>query len=226
MVRKPTRRYRSVKHVLLINGSPRKKWNSATLLEHAAEGALSAGAGVETVHLHDLTYKGCVSCFACKMNGGKSYGKCAQRDELAPLLDKVAAADALIIASPVYFGGFPGEVASFAERVLCPNLIYTNPLSSIFPGTKKTGLIFSMNVPSKEVLNAIGQSVTLKDIENRFALIYGSAESLYVMNTTQFEDYDKVTFDFMPVSEIERTRREVFPLDCDKAFNLGARLAV
>ena len=215
-----------MKRVILINGSPRKKWNSAALLDKAAEGASSAGTEVETVHLCDLTYRGCSSCFACKMNGGKSYGKCAQKDDLAPLLERIAAADALIIASPVYFGGFPGQVASFAERIFFPNMIYTNPLSSIFPGTKKVGLIFSMNVPSEEILNAIGQSVTLKDIENRFALIYGSAESLYVMNTTQFEDYDKVTFDFMPVSEIERTRREVFPLDCDKAFNLGARLAV
>jgi len=50
--------------VLAINGSPRKKWNTATLLEKALEGAASLGAETELVHLYDLDYKGCTSCSA------------------------------------------------------------------------------------------------------------------------------------------------------------------
>ena len=49
-----------------VNGSPRKKWNTATLLEKALEGAKSQGAKTELFHLYDLNYKGCISCFACK----------------------------------------------------------------------------------------------------------------------------------------------------------------
>ena len=52
--------------LLAINGSPRKKWNTAMLLEHALNGAASKGATTELIHLYDLDFKGCTSCFACK----------------------------------------------------------------------------------------------------------------------------------------------------------------
>jgi len=52
--------------VIAFNGSPRKKWNTATLLEKALEGAASQGAKTEIVHLYNLDFKGCRSCFGCK----------------------------------------------------------------------------------------------------------------------------------------------------------------
>ena len=52
--------------VIAVNGSPRKTWNTATLLEHALAGAAGSGAETELVHLYDLEFKGCISCFACK----------------------------------------------------------------------------------------------------------------------------------------------------------------
>lgn len=54
---------------LFINGSPRKNGNTAQLLKRAMEGAREAGAEVELVNLYDrsLNYKGCMSCFACKI---------------------------------------------------------------------------------------------------------------------------------------------------------------
>ena len=61
-----------MKTVIAINGSPRKTWNTAMLLGHALEGAASKGAKTELVHLYDLDYKGCTSCFSCKLVGGKS----------------------------------------------------------------------------------------------------------------------------------------------------------
>ena len=47
--------------VIAINGSPRKKWNTATMLEKALEGATSEGAETELIHLYDLNFKGCTS---------------------------------------------------------------------------------------------------------------------------------------------------------------------
>jgi len=64
-------------NIVAINGSPRKNANTATLLKHALAGAEKNGAQTELVHLYDFNYTGCVSCFACKLIGGKSYGKCA-----------------------------------------------------------------------------------------------------------------------------------------------------
>ncbi len=52
--------------ILALNESPRKKWNTATLLKKALDGAASQGPKTELIHLYDLNYKGCISCFACK----------------------------------------------------------------------------------------------------------------------------------------------------------------
>lgn len=110
---------------IAINGSPRKKGNTATLLEHTLAGAASRGAETELIHLYDLDYKGCTSCFACKLKGGKSYGKCAMLDGLTPVLEKIARADALFLGSPIYLGMVTGEMRSFMERLLFLNLTYT-----------------------------------------------------------------------------------------------------
>ncbi len=75
--------------VIGINGSPRKQWNTATLVAKALEGAAAQGAETELVHLYDLDFKGCTSCFACKTRGGKSYGRCAMKDGLTPVSSRV-----------------------------------------------------------------------------------------------------------------------------------------
>src|SRR5208282_5915004 len=102
--------------VIAFNGRPRKKWNTATLLEKALEGAASLGAETELVHLYDLNYKGCTSCMACKLKAGKSYGKCALRDGLTPVLEKIPKVDAMVLGSPIYFGTVTGAMRSFIER--------------------------------------------------------------------------------------------------------------
>ena len=130
--------------VIAFNGSPRKKWNTGTLLEKALEGAASQGAQTELIHLYDLNFKGCISCFACKTKGGKSYGKCAVQDDLTPVLKKVEEADALILGSPIYFGVVTGEMRSFMERLLFPYRPYvppSDPRQTLFPRKINTGFI-------------------------------------------------------------------------------------
>lgn len=104
-------------NILGINGSPRKKWNTAMLLEKTLEGARSQGASTELIHLYDLNYKGCKSCFSCKLKNGESYGRCSLNDELTPILRKIEEIDALILGSPIYLGVVTGEMHSFLERL-------------------------------------------------------------------------------------------------------------
>ena len=106
--------------VIAFNGSPRKTWNTATLLQKALEGAASKGATTKLIHLYDLDYKGCQSCFGCKTKGGPSYGKCAVKDHLTPILKNIESVDAVILGSPVYFWGVSGEMKSFMERLMYP----------------------------------------------------------------------------------------------------------
>ncbi|MDQ0205205.1 flavodoxin family protein [Pectinatus haikarae] len=65
--------------VLALNGSPRKKWNTAVLLQRALDGAASVGAQTELIHLYDLKYRGCTSCFACKRKDGTLGALCNER---------------------------------------------------------------------------------------------------------------------------------------------------
>ena len=67
--------------VIAINGSPRKGWNTETLLKKALEGAGAAGAETEMVHLYDLKFRGCVSCMACKLKKEPRPCRCILRDE-------------------------------------------------------------------------------------------------------------------------------------------------
>jgi multimeric flavodoxin WrbA len=211
-------------NVLAINGSPRKKWNTATLLEHALEGAASAGAETELIHLYDLDYKGCTSCFACKLKGGKSYGKCAVLDGLTPVLEKLEDVDVLILGSPVYFGTVTGMMRCCMERLLFPYLAYTNPPSSLFARKIRTAFIYTMNVTEQQMKeNQYAVHTGLN--ENVLNRTFGHAESLFCFETLQFEDYDRVVFSYADPEERKERRRTVFPQDCRRAFDLGVRLA-
>jgi len=208
--------------VIAINGSPRKKWNTAMLLEKALEGAASRGADTELVHLYDLEFSGCTSCFACKLKGGKSYGKCAVRDELTPVLDRIADADALILGSPIYFGTVTGEMRCFMERLLFPYLAYTNPPSSLFGRKIRAAFIYTMNV-SEEMMKAHKYSVHTDLNEGILARTFGHAESFFSFETLQFEDYSKVVFSYCDPEARKERRMTVFPRDLEKAFALGKR---
>ena len=209
--------------VIAINGSPRKKWNTATMLQNTLDGAASKGAETELVHLYDLDFRGCTSCFACKLKGGKSYGKCAMQDGLAPVLERIAGADAIILGSPIYFGNVTGEMRSFMERLLFPNLTYTRPPQSLVSHRIPTAVVYTMNVSEQLMKETYGAVIGAN--ENLLKMIFGPAESLFCNETLQFEDYDKVVFSYFDPEERKERRRTVFPQDCKRAFDLGARLA-
>lgn len=209
--------------VIGINGSPRKQWNTATLVAKALEGAAAQGAETELVHLYDLNFRGCTSCFACKTRGGKSYGRCAMQDGLAPLLDRIATADGLVIGSPIYFGSVTGETRSFMERLLFPYLTYTVPYGTLFPKKLATGFIYTMNI-NEERSREFGYEYFIKANERYGQMLLGSAESLCAFDTCQVDDYSKVVIEsFDPVHKAKR-RAEALPLDCQRAFDMGRRL--
>ena len=209
--------------VMAFNGSPRKTWNTATLLANALKGAASQGAETELIHLYELNFKGCISCFACKTKGGKSYGRCAVKDDLTPILQRVEQADAIILGSPIYFGTVSGEMHSFMERLLFPFFTYTDPPQSLFPKKIPTGFIYTMGV-TEELMKELGYSQHFDKNQMFFEVVFGSSESLFSFDTYQFKDYAKVVADrFDPVHKAKR-RQEVFPQDCQKALDLGVKL--
>lgn len=208
--------------VVAVNGGPRKKWNTATLLTKVLDGAASKGAQTEMVHLYDLDFKGCVSCFSCKVKGGKSYGRCALKDDLSPVLQKVEELDALVLGSPIYFGTVTGAMRSFMERLLFPYLAYTNPPTSLFERRMNTAFVYTMNASEDRIGQYGGQHVGLNEMILK--MVFGTAESLMSFETYQFDDYSKYVSDLFDVDQRAKRREEVFPEDCARAFDLGARL--
>ncbi len=210
--------------VMAVNGSPRKNWNTATLLKHALGGAASQGAETELIHLYDLNFKGCISCFKCKTIGGKSYGRCGYKDELTPVLERIAALDALILGSPIYFGLVSGEMHSFMERLLFAYFTYTEPPQSLFPRKIATGFIYTMNVTA-EIAKEWGYQQHFDKNAQYLKMIFGSSEALCCYDTLQFKDYSKVVATRFDAAHKAKRRQEVFPQDCQKAFDMGARFA-
>jgi multimeric flavodoxin WrbA len=208
--------------VIAVNGSPRKNWNTATLLQHALDGAASQGAETEVFHLYELNYKGCISCFACKTKNGQSYGRCAVKDDLTPILKKVEEADAIILGSPIYFGTVTGEMRSFMERLMFPYSTYTDPPGTLCSRIIRTGFICTLGA-TEEMAIERGYDKYVSATQMTLERIFGFSETLCSYDTYQFEDYSKyVAPRFDPIKKAKR-RAETFPKDCKNAFAMGAR---
>jgi len=209
--------------VIAINGSPRKDGNTAILLGKALVGAISKKAEIEMIHLYDLNYKGCISCFACKKLGGKSYGKCAVNDDLFEVFKKIESADALILGSPIYLGEVTGEMRSFLERLIFQYLVYDKERSVLVPKKIKTGFIFTMGAPER-VIKELGYEKKFKGYEAILKRFFGSSKSMTVTDTMQFDDYSKYMVTGFNAEAKAKRREEVFPVECKEAFKFGADL--
>ncbi|DAB35575.1 MAG TPA: flavodoxin, partial [Sulfurospirillum cavolei] len=147
------------------------------------------------------------------------------KDELKPLLEKLHHADAIVLGSPIYFGNLTGMMRSFIERLAFQYTVYDTHYSSLFPRKIPIGFIYTMNLDEKR-MKEWGYVEALSGLQNRLGSIFGSSEGLYVTDTYQFKDYSK--YDITAFSEPLKAKRrqEFFPLDCEKAYAMGARFAL
>lgn len=210
--------------VIAVNGSPRKNWNTATLLQKALDGAKSMGAQTEFIHLYDLNFKGCISCFACKRKNTRHVGHCAMKDDLTNVLEKILECDVLLLGSPIYFGNITGEMHSFLERLLFSNLSYNPGHRSVFQGKLSSGFIYTMNVP-EELMKQYNYEAVFHHYRNLLQIFNGTSEFLLSTDTYQFEDYSKYEASMFDEKHKSQVKAEQFPIDSQKAFDMGVRLA-
>ena len=206
-----------MKKVIILNGSPRKNFNTAQLLKEAQKGAEKAGAEVEYFNLYDINFKGCMSCFACQRKGSTTNGLCAIRDDLRP-----------IIGTPVYFSYPTGVFRSFAERLMFANHTYmvdkeNGGLQRQLKRTIPTGVIFIMNCP-KDLASQINYDTILDENVKSLNHIMGYAEGLYSYDTKQFADFSKYNCDLFDEKHKIEVHETQFPKDLENAFNLGEKL--
>ena len=207
---------------IAINGSPRKSWNTDLLLQSALKGAAEAGAETELIQLSDLTFSGCRSCFACKRAGAET-GRCMWKDDLQPVLDKMLAADAVFLGSPVYLGNVSGMMYCLMERLVFSLLSYDDYSKRLFDGTVNSCFFFTMNA-SKEYAEQ-GYKQLMEQYANSMKRLGGSTEYYAACDTLQFEDYSKFAAGTFSEEHKRKVREEQFPKDLQAAYEIGFRLA-
>ena len=205
---------------IILNGSPRKNWNTALMLKEAKRGAESAGSETEYIDLFDLTYTGCRSCLACKRKGAERC-KCFWKDDLSPLIDRIFAADALIIGSPIYLGDITSQVRGLIERLHFCALSYDD-YSNYYKGKVNVGIILTMNAPTS--FYDIAYRKKAEEVAQSFKALNGSVEVYACCDTLQVKDYSKYNMASFSEEHKRAVRQKQFPKDLEKAFEMGAKL--
>ena len=99
------------KKVLILSGSFRKGGNSDTLCDRFAEGARDAGNEVEKIFINDRNIGYCRGCGVCNRTH-----RCVQKDDMEEILNKMVAADVIVMATPVYFYTMNGQMKTLIDR--------------------------------------------------------------------------------------------------------------
>lgn len=201
--------------IIVVNGSPRKNWNTAQLLEKCIEGIRfeAPEAEVKLVHVYDYHFTGCRSCFGCKLLTNKPL-ECAVKDELHDLLIEMRDSDGFVIGSPMYFCDLSAQLKALLER-----LMYPGPSLKAIPST----FIYTMNAQEEQFAKMMDHQVqtTERFMENNFRSKPERVMAYDTFQRTHNELYRKGRTNM----EAKEKRREVqFPIDCQKAFEAGITL--
>ena len=98
--------------ILIIKSSPRDNGNSSVLANVVGAGAAEAGGVVDVFSLHTMDIRPCDACDSCIETGGV----CVIKDEMQTLYPKLSSADAIVLASPVYWFTISAQMKAFIDR--------------------------------------------------------------------------------------------------------------
>jgi multimeric flavodoxin WrbA len=161
------------KKILVLLGSPRKKGNSTTLAQKIIAGAQSAGATVETIYLHGQDIAPCHACYGCLKPDNDS---CVIDDDMQPIYPKLIAADAWVIASPVYWFTMSAQTKLFMDRCFS---LYNNKKEAL--AGKRIAIAMSYGDSDPFNSGCVNALRTFQDAyrfvgANIVGMVYGSAE--------------------------------------------------
>lgn len=148
--------------ITAVFGSPVKKGNTETMAEEFLAVCGAAGAEITRWRLNELDYKGCSGCMACKTGSEE----CVLRDGLTPVLRGIHGADAVVIATPVYFFDVTAQLKGFIDRgfsFLTPQWYKKKEMSRLKPGKE---LVF--------VVAQGGAERVFHDMLQRYGAIFGA----------------------------------------------------
>jgi multimeric flavodoxin WrbA len=103
-----------MRKILIVSSTPRKGGNSEILAEQVAQGVVAAGAEAELVRLRELEIGYCRACMACLKS---KKPQCVIEDGMVPMYGKLQKADAIVLATPIYFFTMSGQLKVFLDRL-------------------------------------------------------------------------------------------------------------
>ncbi len=102
--------------IMTILGSPRRQGNTAKVLGWIEEQFRGDGHEVDSANILDYKVQGCGECMACKKG---TVELCSIGDDANALFRRMAAADVILVAAPVFCWGFPAQIKGLIDRMFC-----------------------------------------------------------------------------------------------------------
>ena len=160
------------KQILVFKGSPRAKGNSSILADKAAEGAKNAGAQVESFSLHKMDIRPCDACDICQETEA-----CVLGDDMQQLYPRLRQADAIVIASPIYWFTVSAQTKLFIDRWYA----LESPRGSALKG-KQFGILLTYGDSDPYSSGAINAIRTFQDMfryiqADMVGMVYGTASN-------------------------------------------------
>ncbi len=127
--------------ILGINGSPREHGNTKGFLDAVLSHARDMGASTDYVWLGDKSIKGCRACYKCVNDKA-----CAVKDDFQAVFEKMMAADAIILGSPVYHASVTAEMKALLDRAGFSGRWASNSMKDTGESYQWSGSVFSGKV--------------------------------------------------------------------------------
>ncbi len=205
-----------MKTIYALNGSPRKGWTSEELLDSFIRGVRETDPEIDVkkVHLYDLDYKGCRSCYACKLKSTEN-GQCLFRDGATDLLRAIKTADGFAFATPIYYYDVPSQMRAILERLFYPAEMERElPVAALYSCA-------DAKEAADELFRRHVDDISLF-FRNRF---HTEADVVFSANSIYYRDPEKYIFPSASYPDRVAYRDTHFPLDLQRAYEAGVRMA-
>jgi len=135
--------------IVAVYGSPRRRGNTATLLQKAVEGAREGGAEVDEIVLRDLKISPCLEIYGCK-----NAGECRLKDDFQTARDQILASRGLMLASPVFFYTVSAHTKILMDRFqsLWVKKYWIDETPRGQPNTRRKGLFIAVGATKGQKL--------------------------------------------------------------------------
>ena len=164
--------------ITILQGSARKKGNTARVIGWVEEELVSLGHEVETIYLNSQNLHGCMGCAKCKEKPD-TIG-CIQKDDVPEILGKMVSSQLVIFTSPLYFWGFTAQIKAVIDRTYSLYTNYHQPGHASLVAVQRQALLVTGAGPYED--NAEGVFTAFRRMQNPHRAI--NAGELYIGSCT------------------------------------------